>query len=532
MQITLPLKSDATTPSIDVKKMVVIGANGSGKTRFGTDIENRYNRITHRIAAQKSLSMPKEVSPKSYDRANTEFLYGYYAQNNRGNPESFKLGQRWGEHPNTFLLNDYDKLMVLLHTDEYEESIKFKSSYVPGQECTKPITKLDRIKKIWEYMLPHRKLLIKAGSIETYSNSSTSYNASEMSDGERVIFYLIGEIICVPENTLVIIDEPEMHVHKSILSKLWDLIENERPDCAFIYLTHDIEFAISRESAERIWIKSYNGTSWDYEFIPSNNNLPEQLYLEILGSRKPVLFIEGDKSSIDFRLLSLTFDDYTTKPLGSCNKVLMITKSFKEEESFHHIQSNGLIDRDRRTDEEIELIKKDHIWITKVAEIENFLLLEPIVKQVAIKMLKDPEDVFIKVKNNVINFFGSELETQALLHSITYVEKNLNEITNFKSLKTIGSFKSSIASISSSIDVESIYNEKCMSFQGFIQREDYISILSVFNNKGIIANSQISQLCDLNTKNDAYLNMIIGLIKEDGEPSKIIKDTIKASIEM
>ncbi|GAH33976.1 unnamed protein product, partial [marine sediment metagenome] len=83
-----------------------------------------------------------------------------------------------------------------------------------------------------------------------------------MSDGERVVFYLIGAVISVPENSIIVIDEPEMHIHKSITKKLWDKIEQERTDCTFIYLTHDIDFASSRQEATKIWAKGFDGTSW------------------------------------------------------------------------------------------------------------------------------------------------------------------------------------------------------------------------------------------------------------------------------
>jgi ABC-type branched-subunit amino acid transport system ATPase component len=78
------------------------------------------------------------------------------------------------------------------------------------------------VKSIWEKVLPHRKLKIKSGVIETYptGQEANKYNASEMSDGERVIFYLIGEVVCSPENSILVIDEPEMHIHKSLVKKL------------------------------------------------------------------------------------------------------------------------------------------------------------------------------------------------------------------------------------------------------------------------------------------------------------------------
>lgn len=62
-------------------------------------------------------------------------------------------------------------------------------------------TKLDRIQKIWETILPHRKLKKRAGIIETFPTGQEVdiYNASQMSDGERVMFYLIGRVVCAPQ---------------------------------------------------------------------------------------------------------------------------------------------------------------------------------------------------------------------------------------------------------------------------------------------------------------------------------------------
>jgi ABC-type cobalamin/Fe3+-siderophores transport system ATPase subunit len=527
MNIQLPIKIDNSQISIETKCIVVIGANGSGKTRFGSDIEKRFNQKTHRISAQKSLSMPKEVSPKSKFRAEQEFLYGYYEESTTDNI-IYKIGQRWGQNPNTYLLNDYEKLMVLLHTEEYEESINFKESYSPGQATIKPVTKLDRVKQIWEYVLPHRKLQIKAGSIETSSSSNTSeiYNAAEMSDGERVVFYLIGEVISAPTNSIIIIDEPEMHIHKSITKKLWDKIEQERTDCTFIYLTHDIDFASSRQNATRIWAKSFNGSKWDYEILEENDKFPEQVYYEILGSRKPILFIEGDESSIDYKLLQLIFDDYTTKPLGGCQKVIETTKSFNEHNGFHHISSFGLIDRDRRTEEEIAHLNCPEIWIAGVAEIENFLLIEEVVREVATNMMKDANLVFEAVKSNVISFFDSQKEKQALEHSLARAERILKNTTDNKAVKTIDDLENELTQFFITFKIKDIYTEVLNYFQELIDNKNYNEILKIFNNKGLVHNSQVIALCDLNTKNDAYLNYIIGILKLNNEKATRIKQAI------
>ena len=100
----------------------------------------------------------------------------------------------------------------------------------------------------------------------------------------------------------------------------------------------------------------------------------------------------------------MIFDEFTTKPLGSCEKVFETTKSFSEQSSFHHIESAGLIDRDRRTNEEVAHINNPNIWVAQVAEIENFLLLEEVVKEVAFNMMKDADAVFESVKSNIVTF--------------------------------------------------------------------------------------------------------------------------------
>jgi|SRR5829696_3141634 len=58
--------------------LVVIGANGSGKTRLGTWIEFESGHIerVHRISAQKSLTIPPSVASVAVDEAYAELRYG------------------------------------------------------------------------------------------------------------------------------------------------------------------------------------------------------------------------------------------------------------------------------------------------------------------------------------------------------------------------------------------------------------------------------------------------------------------------
>ena len=66
-------------------------------------------------------------------------------------------------------------------------------------------------------------------------------------------------------------------------------------------ITHDTQFASLHSNAEKIWIKEYNGINWKLEKI-NNNKLPEELLLDILWSRKNILYVEGENNSYDPQL--------------------------------------------------------------------------------------------------------------------------------------------------------------------------------------------------------------------------------------
>ena len=62
------------------------------------------------------------------------------------------------------------------------------------------------------------------------------------------------------------------------------------------------------------------------KFLNTTQIFPNKFILKYWGVEKPILFIEGDSSSIDYKLLQLIYNDYTTKPLGSSSKVFSTNK--------------------------------------------------------------------------------------------------------------------------------------------------------------------------------------------------------------
>ena len=517
MELILPTKLNALEPTVlETKVLVVIGANGAGKSSFGRDLLERYAENAKKISGMHSLFLcsNEETVPSE------------------GN-ELARMQSMIAERIFMPRLSDYEKLILRLQSEEFEAAVNYKEACKLHPDLPPPVTKIDQIQTIWEKMFPHNRLVRKSGFIELASTSrdSNSYTAGRMSDGEKIVFYLIGAVLCANPGELLIIEEPEILLHNSIKNLLWDEIEALRPDCTYVYLTHDIDFTTSRPEGKRIWIRDYNADAhvWDYQLIESNDSLPEEVYIDILGSRKPILFIEGtDSNSIDNRLYPLIFPDFMVKPMGGCQKVIETTKAFRQLQDFHTLESMGIVDRDRRTQGEIDYLRDQHIFVPDVAEVENLLMLEPVIKTVARRLMRDPEQVFGQVKENVIRLFEKDLESQVILHAKHRVRRKL-ETTVDRKITTVEQLTEHVESIRFNAHVDEIYSGIKDKFIQYTETGDYKNILRVYNQKGMLPQSRLCNICGISNK-ESYLNLILSILKENKEDAEVIRSSIKESL--
>lgn len=490
-RLFLPASTSSGDTSVESSgSIVIIGANGSGKTRIGAWIEfdSQQKELVHRVSAQKSLRMPNSNSPKAVDEAEAELLYGHLEALKRGNPIVYKKGHRWRDKPVLHPLDDFGWLMVYLFSDHYEKCSSYlEASKLSTERVRPPETKLDVIKRIWENVLPHRELVVRGAKVETRVKlqPASSYDAAEMSDGERVIFYLAGQCLAAPEHGIIVIDEPEMHLHRSIQTTLWNQLELERPDCSFIYLTHDLEFAASRVNSKKVWLKAFDGSAWDWAIVPDVSGVPEEILLSVLGSRRPVLFVEGDKDSLDNYFFAHLYPNYLVTPCGSCSQVISATRSFSDLPSLHTIKCFGIIDRDFRTASEVDALEKKGVFALDVSEIENLLLTEDVMRVIAEEMVLDDVDRRIQDAKTIII---SELEAEQDQLTLDLARRELESILAQFSRKadSMWSLKDSYVNLISSINIDQVIQSTSARVQRVIKDSEYEQALMLFNHKGLV----------------------------------------------
>lgn len=379
---------------------------------------------------------------------------------------------------------------------------------------------MDTLKRIWRNVFPQRDIDFSDSKVTAILNIpngiKSSYKGSEMSDGERVGLYLIAQCLCVPENKAIIIDEPEIHLHRSIMNRLWTELEKEREDCFFIYITHDTQFAANHKQAKKIWIKSFDGTNWDWEEI-QDSTLPEQLLLDILGNRKKVLFVEGEANSYDTKLYREIYKDYYVIPCGGCSSVIAQTKAMKNTPQLHNLECFGLIDRDFRSEREINALKKHGIFTIGVAEVENLFLVEELLNVINTILAKQDKMSINKIKKHIIEdrFAKAEINRQILEATVAELKYQFSIIDIPKNDEEAA--KREFDDLQTKINFNAIKNEQQTKFNDILTSKDYKQVLSVFNRKDVM--SSVGHFFDGLT-DKGYCDLIIRHLQ--GEKSKEI----------
>lgn len=476
--------------------VVLLGANGAGKTRFSVKIEELNDTmfksgsieneklLVHRISAQKSLTIHDSISIFDNESATRNLFYG------ATHTYATKIGNRYESNPATHLLDDYNKALSLLFSQENVQLQKAHAADWEAMNANKerpaPITTVvERATDIWNELLPHRKIDLTGNGVHVIYDRK-KYHGKEMSDGERVMLYMICQALVVREKSLLIIDEPELHIHKAIVNKLWTLLERERPDCVFMYITHDLNFALSRNTDKILWVKNYDGERWNYDFIDSHDysELPSELLYEIIGTREKILFVEGEKDSYDTALYKKLYKDYHVIPCGSCQNVIRYVKSKKTYETLNSIVVKGIIDRDYRTDQEVNALEADGIYCLKVAEVENLFVVPELLDIMEEILLSEPESAQ-KAKHTILSLYSENKENQ--------IAASVNQEIKYQlSLFDIGTKKYTASEIKHFIDEK--YSQEKLEEIVTRQREKFdeaitiSQILKVFNFKNIANN--------------------------------------------
>lgn len=230
--------------------------------------------------------------------------------------------------------------------------------------------------------------VIQNEQIVARKNGGAPYSIAELSDGERNALLIAGDVLTAKPGTLLIIDEPERHLHRSIISPLLTLLFDKRRDCAFVIATHDVDLPLDNEDARVLLVRSasYQGStvqSWEADLLEAGAPLDEEIKRDVIGSRRRIIFVEGKEESLDKPLYSLIFPMVSIVAKDSCRGVEQAVMGLRASDTIAWVRAWGIVDGDNQSSERIASLAERAIFAIPFYSVESIYYHPWVIQRIA-----------------------------------------------------------------------------------------------------------------------------------------------------
>ena len=412
--ISFPVEqTDAPTPELAVgEALFVLGPNGSGKSslmlRFATN--NRGN--SRRISAHRQTWMNTDaldMTPAT--KLQTEQNIRNVDHNQQSRYRDDYAAQR--ASITIYDLIDAENVRareIAAFVDAGDMELAANAAKMEA-----PITVINEL--LLQANIPITISIRENERLMASKNGGPEYSAAELSDGERNSLLIAGTVLTAPTGTLLIIDEPERHLHRSIISPLLSQLFTRRPDCGFVISTHDQDLPLAVPGSRILLLRScrFAGRSvksWEADELQQDVPIDDQLRRDLLGARRDILFVEGTASSLDMPLYSLIFPMATVIPKGSCRDVERAVTGVRAGQSLHWLRAFGVIDGDGYETEENQASSVTGVYPLPVYSVEAIYYHTCIVERIAQLKANVTGDAAVDLKSNALSAAVSAISTE------------------------------------------------------------------------------------------------------------------------
>ena len=472
-------KVDSTT--------VIIGANGAGKSSLINELRKNSIDEMYVLPAQKLLYFVSNI----HNRNNIE-QENYILDLKKTNIKYDTINLYPSNIEENFS-NTFTNLITLLVKD-----VMVVATYKFRGQNDSSLSLWQKLEKIWNKIKPEISFEIDPIKIiVNVEKNHSKYSINGLSDGERCILFYIGSVLLAPENSYIVVDEPETFLNAAVYNELWDLLISERPDCQFIFASHNMDFVQSRTNATYIWCKNFEAPyDLDYQVLEESQEIPLPLLTEVSGAKKPILFCEGTKNSLDYQIYSKLFSEFCfVKPVQGHKQVIQYTKAYNKLEETYGNKAYGIIDYDWMDKARIQNYKKKNIFVLPFNEIEMLLVDEEMVNSVLSDDEEDKKQKINKLRDTVIGLCTTNKDKIiriALKKKLDeFMEGNLIETRE----PTEDEARTFLENLSEKFDITVTLENITKMVEDSIASSDFSKILKICNLKNeIISSKEIKEI--------------------------------------
>lgn len=458
------------------ENIVLIGGNGSGKSSLANQLKGDDTETIAVIPAQKNLYF--SINDTGLLTTGRKDLITLLFENNINKGKSNNFSYDYFNFQN----NQFTRLIVGMQS---EFTTYLYQCEREGVVPDKNKTVFSKLRTVFHILFPDIELRFDDSKTFCLSciKQGEKYQVNALSEGEKVVIYYTISVLLAKENSFVIVDEPETYINPSLTNCLWDVLTDMRSDCQFIFITHSIDFVLGRTNSKIAWIKSYTyPDKWEFEILKEDQEFPKALMTEILGSKKSIVFCEGDnKASLDYHIYkAILGTDFSIIPVQGHRQVVEYCKAVNKLD--FNFKAYGIIDGDDFSEEKVENYRNSNIYVLPFNEIEMFII-DDIILEDTMQYIY-PVDYQDRINKFKAKFWERVIEKKEKI-ALNYVRQIINEhietqkIANGNSLDTITTSLKQL----SNLDVKCIYQNKIEELEELINNRNYKGILKVCNLK-------------------------------------------------
>lgn len=504
--------------------LIVLGANGSGKSSF---IYSNVEKVRAAgelvlISAQRNMSFDsKRIEMQSNEYEITQSILKSYFNGNE---------HRWKKTSDIFCKLPIYKMKraVNLRNACIAKRVDAGDTTVLKFPDEDPIASVNDILEMSNMFV--RIEQNSDGDISVLNkrnNKEARYSLSEMSDGEKNAIMIAFDIVSAKKNSVLLIDEPERHLHRSISLPLLTSLARKRTDCYLIISTHDIEFASNLDSSSILILKSCNydngsAIGWDHVLINNPEEIPDDIKKDILGTKGNIVFIEGTSASMDAPLYQATFNNVNFVSKAGCEEVISAVRGVKELQNIEWISAFGVVDNDNKTQEEIEKLEENNIFVLKYNSIES-VYYHPRMIELFVKNYSDFLGIDNSVLTDIKNIFMKkfrENDKKTNLCNLAIIKK-IRFIFNSKAPNSKDGFRN----ISIDIPAGDILEQEYLKYEEFVKEEDYKSLIENYSMKRLGALNEVVKKLNCISRS-FYESKVVLMANKDEEVRNFVRESL------
>lgn len=508
-------------------RLFIVGTNGSGKSALIQQfVSSNAGKKIKRISAHRQTWFESgRINLTPYTRKQFEQSNAHYERETSARWMDYDSGQK--QMAVLFDLvakeNERARRIAQFHDEKNIEEAQRISA-----ESKSPFERINKLLGLGSLAIT---LEFEGEDIlARHKGVSEIFSIEKMSDGERNAVIIAATVLTVERGTLLLIDEPERHLHRAIIEPFLSALFDQRKDCAFLISTHEIELPLANPEAQVLVVRScrWQGDSpsaWDAELLEANVDLPEDLKRAILGSRKKILFVEGKHQSLDLPLYDALFPGILVVSKGGCGDVIKAVKGLRSSESLHNIDAFGLIDRDNRTDEEVNQLEESGIFALRVCSAESIYYCSDAIAAVARRQAEslgsDADEMEKSAKREVfdaLNENGLAKRMAARRCERIVRKKILSQIPDWKSIERN-------LDVNFNLSIGPLFSDELARFKNFVDGENLDEIFARYPLRESHILDAVAKTLELTKTN--YKQTLLSRIRDDAELAKKLKRRIE-----